>query len=469
MLMGSTFNIDVTSDKLLIILGDTLVHDNITNHLGTDFIGWHQVNDYKRWCLLKGDEWVDCFVDKPNEDPGTRKAVIGVYYFTNIRLLCKSLEYIIQEKDIRIKNEYQLSSAMDEYMKVQKFKAVEFTQWFDCGDLETYTKTRKNISRCFNIVSVTDENTIVKKSETQGGKIAKEAMWYLNIPNRLRVYTPQLIDYNLSKGSEQYELEYVNFSPLHELFVYEMPHLSDWKKIIDNIFNMVSKFKTYSNKAMFNVNTHAEDIFVNKLVERFEEIKKTPELAKFICSDSFTVNGNAFPGIKKIMPQVVEYMKMISSKSLYNWQIIHGDLFFGNMLYDINSDTLKIVDPRGNFGVDGIYGDVRYDLAKLAHSIVGKYDFVVNGLYTIYSQSDSHIEFQIYESKQKHDELVDLFKAKLEQEGFNETEIMMITGTLFLSLIPLHSENPTNQKIFYAIALEILNDTIKRLPNKELE
>jgi hypothetical protein len=248
-----------------------------------------------------------------------------------------------------------------------------------------------------------------------------------------------------------------------------MPHLSDWKKIIDNIFNMVSKFKTYSNKAMFNVNTHAEDIFVNKLVERFEEIKKTPDLAKFICSDSFTVNGNVFPGIKKIMPQVVEYMKMISSKSLYNWQIIHGDLFFGNMLYDINSDTLKIVDPRGNFGVDGIYGDVRYDLAKLAHSIVGKYDFVVNGLYTIYSQSDSHIEFQIYESKQKHDELVDLFKAKLEQEGFNETEIMMITGTLFLSLIPLHSENPTNQKIFYAIALEILNDTIKRLPNKELE
>jgi hypothetical protein len=223
---------------------------------------------------------------------------------------------------------------MDEYMKVQKFKAVEFTQWFDCGDLETYTKTRKNISRCFNIVSVTDENTIVKKSETQGGKIAKEAMWYLNIPNRLRVYTPQLIDYNLSKGSEQYELEYVNFSPLHELFVYEMPHLSDWKKIIDNIFYMVSKFKTYSNKAMFNVNAHAEDIFVNKLVERFEEIKKTPDLAKFICSDSFTVNGNVFPGIKKIMPQVVELgscsddlrQKTLISPDVRSLHQIHGYL-----------------------------------------------------------------------------------------------------------------------------------------------
>ena len=465
MVTQSVFDIDVVSDKLLIILGDTLINDNISINLDDDFIGWHHVDDYKRWCLIKGESTVECFVDKPNEDPLTRKAVIGIYNFTDIRLLCASLETIIQEKDIKIKNEYQLSSAMEEYMIKRTFKAIEFTQWFDCGDLETYTKTRKNISRCFNSISVTDENTIVKKSELYGTKIANEAMWYLNIPNRLRVYTPQLIDYDLTQSKEQYELEYVNFSPLHELFVYEMPHISDWQKIMNNVFTMIGKFKSYSNKAMFDVEKHAREIFITKLEDRIAQVNSLADtnMIDFTQSEHFTVNGKCLKGVKLLMPDILEKMNNISKKSLYNWQIIHGDLFFGNMLYDINSDTLKVVDPRGNFGIDGIYGDVRYDLAKLAHSIVGKYDFIVNGLYTVYLQSDTNIEFQIYESKSKHDELVNLFFEKLSKYGYDKNEIMLIAGTLFLSLIPLHSENVTNQKIFYAIALEILNSTLDNM------
>jgi dTDP-glucose pyrophosphorylase len=121
----NTFNIDVYADKLLIILGDTLLNDNISNHLTHDFVGWHQVDDYKRWCLIKGDAYVDSFVDKPNEDPGTRKAVIGIYFFTDLHKLTKSLTTVIAEKNIKIKNEYQLSSVMEEYMQFRRFKAVE--------------------------------------------------------------------------------------------------------------------------------------------------------------------------------------------------------------------------------------------------------------------------------------------------------------------------------------------------------
>lgn len=458
----NTFNIDVYADKLLIILGDTLLNDNISNHLTHDFVGWHQVDDYKRWCLIKGDAYVDSFVDKPNEDPGTRKAVIGIYFFTDLHKLTKSLTTVIAEKNIKIKNEYQLSSVMEEYMQFRRFKAVEFKEWFDCGDLETYTKTRKNISRCFNQITVTDENTIIKKSDTQGLKIAKEALWYLNIPNKLRVHVPQLIDYNLEKGKEFYELEYVNFSPIHELFIYEMPHISDWEKILGNVFSMIGKFKQYSNKALYNVEAHATDTFITKTELRVRQLEESHTY--FSLADSFTVNGKKLHGARVLLPKIMKFVKeQIVPSSKYNWQIIHGDLFFGNMLYDINSNTLKIVDPRGNFGVDGIYGDIRYDIAKLAHSIVGKYDFIVNGLYTVYSHSNSHIDYDIYESKQKHDELVNLFFNKITEAGYDKMEVMTITGLLFLTLIPLHSENPVNQKIFYAIALGILNDSFQTL------
>lgn len=459
---AGAFKID--TDSLLVILGDTLINDNISNSIsGGDFIGWHTVEDYKRWCLIKTytdvqcDTYVKSFVDKPNEDPETRKAVIGIYYFTDIACLKDSIDKIINE-NITIKNEFQLSSAMEKYMLAGKlFKPVEFTQWFDCGDLETYTKTRKNISRCFNVITVTDENTIIKTSETQSAKIAKEAMWYLNIPNKLRVFTPQLIDYNLTKGKESYELEYVNFSPIHEFFIYEMPQKSDWEKILNNIFGMIGKFKQYSNKALYNVSAHSTEMFIEKTCERYQDMIKQPHLADMMEHDFFIINGEPHFGINKLLSIALEFIdKNVIESAKYNWQIIHGDLFFGNMLYDINSNTLKIVDPRGNFGVDGIYGDIRYDIAKLAHSIVGKYDFIVNGMYTVYSQSDTHIEYELYESKQKHDELVEMFYEMLDKHGFNKREIQVITGLLFFTLIPLHSENPTNQKIFYAIALQLL-------------
>ncbi|MNV70645.1 hypothetical protein D3C71_1636240 [compost metagenome] len=127
------------------------------------------------------------------------------------------------------------------------------------------------------------------------------------------------------------------------------------------------------------------------------------------------------------------------------------------MLYDVNSDTLKIIDPRGNFGVDGIYGDIRYDIAKLNHSIVGKYDFIVNGLYAITHENNNNFEYIIYDSDEKHEALELMFKNHY-TEKFDWEEIMIITGLLFLSMIPLHKENFENQKMFYLRGIQLLNE-----------
>ena len=39
---------------------------------------------------------------------------------------------------------------------------------------------------------------------------------------------------------------------------------------------------------------------------------------------------------------------------------------------------MKFIDPRGSFCEPGIFGDLRYDIAKLYHSVYGKYE---NGVY----------------------------------------------------------------------------------------
>ena len=49
----------------------------------------------------------------------------------------------------------------------------------------------------------------------------------------------------------------------------------------------------------------------------------------------------------------------------------------------ISNQTIKIIDPRGHDhnGKNTIYGDLRYDLSKLTHSLIGPYDFIIAGRY----------------------------------------------------------------------------------------
>lgn len=45
--------------------------------------------------------------------------------------------------------------------------------------------------------------------------------------------------------------------------------------------------------------------------------------------------------------------------------------------------------------------------------------------------------------------------------SYNPQEIKFIEGLLFLSMIPLHKDNFSRQKVFYLKAIELLNDTVK--------
>lgn len=447
--------------KLLIILGDTIIKDKLESLIALDFswIGYKNVEDYKRWCLMKTDESniIKEFIDKPDVDPGTRKAVIGIYFFGDIAELEKDIDYII-EKDIKIKNEYQLSSAMKIYMEKDSLMfAEEFTEWFDCGEVETFNNTRKNIARHFNSIEVTDDSTIIKRSENEK-KIAQEINWYLNIPNKLRVYIPQLIDYSIIKDKTFYELEYINFTPMQELFLYNLPDMPEWDKFFSNIFNMVERFNLYSTKARYNTTEHLRDILVEKTNKRISELLRQNDFwPEIFTSDSIRINGKLYKNYKLLENKLSDYVeKNILENSAQFWQIIHGDLFFGNMLYDVNSNTLKVIDPRGNFGLDGVYGDIRYDLAKLNHSIMGKYDFIVNGLYAITLENENEFEYMMYDNP-RHIEIENMFKEHLEKAGYNYEHVLFLTGMLFLSMIPLHSENLNNQKMFYFKAIEIFN------------
>lgn len=451
---------EIENKKLLIILGDTLITDKFDKIFNNSFVGYKNVEDYKRWCLLETDEKnnITKFFDKPNLNPNTKKAIIGIYYFNNIKLLNTNINTIIKN-NIKIKNEYQLSSAMDLYIKEENIKAIEFNKWYDCGQLDTFNQTKKNIARCFNQITLTDDNTIIKQSDNEK-KLHQEINWFLNLPNKLKVYIPQLIDYSILKNNTFYELEYINFSPMQELFLYNLPLMEQWNNFFNVLFNMIDKFKLFSNKCNFNTKQHLKNILITKTVNRVNELQENPYFKELSSTSGIKINGIYYKNLNTIWNSVLDYLnKNIIDNSSNYWQIIHGDLFFGNMLYDIGSRTLKIIDPRGNFHIDGNYGDIRYDIAKMNHSIVGKYDFIVNDLFAIIKDDINKNEFEyiLYDSN-KHKEITKIWKQELKNRGYNYNDILIITALLFLSMIPLHSENVQHQKMFYFISIQLFNE-----------
>ena len=103
-----------------------------------------------------------------------------------------------------------------------------------------------------------------------------------------------------------------------------------------------------------------------------------------------------------------------------------------------------------------MYGDLRYELAKLLHSVDGKYEAIINNLYCI---DDTRIVFFMSEKKAecfKAAEQVIFTTAK--KFGITPRELKAIEATLFLSMIPLHSENVSHQLAFKLTAKRIMEE-----------
>ena len=118
--------------------------------------------------------------------------------------------------------------------------------------------------------------------------------------------------------------------------------------------------------------------------------------------------------------------------------LIHGDLCFSNIFYDSKNKNFKLIDPRGKWG-QGISGDLKYDVAKIRHSVVGGFDTITNGLYSAtYTEMDG-IFVDVYKPKNYECVCEKLdFRIK---ERWNLNEIKIIEGLLFVSMLPLHKDN----------------------------
>jgi glucose-1-phosphate thymidylyltransferase len=133
-------------EPMLIILGDTIFDVNLHDIMNSEHstIGVKYVEDPRRFGVvqLTGEGFISNFVEKP-ETFVSNSAIVGIYYIKNPSLLKSCLNEII-EKDIRTRNEYQLTDALHMMMtRGEQFKTYPVEGWYDCGKAETLLSTNQ--------------------------------------------------------------------------------------------------------------------------------------------------------------------------------------------------------------------------------------------------------------------------------------------------------------------------------------
>jgi dTDP-glucose pyrophosphorylase len=435
-------------------LGDTLVRDEVD--AAQDMLFVHEVIDSSRWCIavLGKDDYIESFIEKQLHAPLPHLAVCGFYKFHDTKLLKDSLDKAISNGG------KQLSDMLSIYLQKRKLLAIRCNRWFDFGNIDNLIAAKQKLlqSRYFNQLTIDPIlNTITKVSEFDE-KLRNELNWYEELPDRLKVLSPRIISKKQYDGKLHLVQEYYGYPNLAELFLYADLNTDNWSSIFRKLFDLHNEFRKYTSE--YNKDKY-EAIYIGKTISRLETLQQENEYwNKVFAEPQVIINGVGYKNFYQLEDEIRQYVENLLEEG--ESTIIHGDFCFSNILFDINSQIAKLIDPRGSFGDVGIYGDPRYDMAKLRHSACGLYDFIISDLYDV-EYNGNTINYKLYVSDNTY-EVGALFDEML-MSRYSLDCIKFFEALLFLSMLPLHKDKPNRQVIMYATGIKYLNELFTKSTN----
>jgi dTDP-glucose pyrophosphorylase len=443
---------NTVNDTIQVILGDTLIYDSFEHMQDSLFVA--EVKSSENWCVVKTNNEGSLIelIDKKELPGEIHTALCGYYQFSNAKTLLNCVQNCMKQ------GSKELSAVLMQYHAKHPLSLKKVDTWFDFGHLESFVQSKKSLLRPRHFNQLTIDpliNTITKVSE-KSDKLADELNWYLELPEKLKTLTPRIITQEQQNNKVTITQEFYGYPSLSELFVYGDLSTSVWESIIDYLFQIHGLFKQYEIPAS---RVNLIDMYEIKTQERINQMLEQDNFWKEIWNKEYiTINGIVHLNIQPCLQKLNSDIQQLTKISTFN--IIHGDYCLSNILYDLNNQIVRMIDPRGRFGEKGIYGDARYDIAKLRHSLVGLYDYIVGDLFQI-NTTENGFEYELFEDD-KNKQLALYTDKCIKVNGYNLHEIKLIEGLLFLSMIPYHADYRERQHMMYVKSIQILNELIEK-------
>ena len=446
--------------SLCIQFADTLVYPPCADVSG-DYIAYDEVDHPIRWTTFETDDTnrIETISDKFDELPQTySKTFVGQFWFSEPEQFLEGLSGIVDQPNNKqtISNFYL---ALLLYLSEREYQICSPSRWIDVGHLDTYHRAKVDFLniRDFNRLEIDQQKGVMLKQSTNNDILNTEINWYEQIPPEVQPYTPEIYEYSL--GSDpSVKMEYIGYPPLSDIHLYGNHGIHIWKKIFQNLFDLVDTFREHTtdtyNRDVITASTRA--MYIEKTVDRLALLQEQSGFDHYFQSDEVSINGESFVSVTGILDRLTADIESTSLLNPESATIIHGDLCFPNILYDIRTGSIKLIDPRGEFGELTIHGDYRYELAKLMHSINGNYEFIINDRFSVTTDRNM-VEYQIYQSE-KQQERRQLFNSMLNSRyPDQEADLLALESLLWLSMVPLHSDNKKRQHVRLAQGIKKYN------------
>lgn len=306
-------------------------------------------------------------------------------------------------------------------------------------------------SRYFNSLKG-NEYTLVKSSGNKK-KIEAEYKFYHLLPEDMKFWFVMPFNYQEDNNSASYTMERMYMTDLAIKWVHGSMDEKEFEDLMDKYF-FFFKCRHVKKCSESECKKKKDSLYVDKVRERVDDLKKMPEFAKI----NALLQVSKDISVDSLLDKYLDLKRAIEGQAHYNDELVigHGDPCFANTLYNKSTRTLKFIDPKGAIVEDDLWTNAYYDVAKLSHSVCGRYDFFNNALFDIKIDTDFNYNLEIPFDNSKY---IEIFKRKVEENGFDYLSVRIYEASLFLSMLPLHIDNP--HKVFGFILN--LNNILKEI------
>ncbi|MFM1648434.1 hypothetical protein ACJ5N2_11105 [Aeromonas salmonicida] len=421
------------STSLHILFGDTLLSDIPKSK--TDLISISKTKNNYTWASIEDD-----FAIRDLSNSSGHSVICGYFHFSRPNQLIRNITL----------ERWDFIRGVRQYCKEESVEFSETDKWFDFGHINSYFQSKANFTtqRSFNELEITSR--FVKKTSSKQTKIKAEANWFKSIPEDIKIYTPHYLGEGADcNGSFYYKLEYLYNLALNELYVFADTPNVVWHEILNHCFDFIELCHKNHTSPSILEQLDTDDLFREKTHERLSTYMDDK---KINVDDQWNFNGHNV-SIQRILADCAPYLPRTDTPT-----VMHGDLCFSNIIYDFRTNCIKVIDPRGidSKGNITINGDTKYDISKLAHSIIGLYDYIIAGYHTTsINWPERKIMFSM-PNTDKHSQLQEFFIMSVEDRfGVQPLSLYAMQIHLFLSMLPLHDDDEARQNALFSNAFRL--------------
>ncbi len=440
--------------SVVVHMADTLISPHDFSH-ADDVLYVHPRTDLYRWTSIRkdADGSVRVVTDRDHRSSGVGQMVcVGVFMLTDGPVFGEHLSASVASPFAGVDPFF---SAIEAYSHQRHIELKNPQYWYDCGHIDSYYESRLSHHnlRHFNSLTYDAESGLVTKRSQNTEAFRHQVRWFKQVPDDLNSFLPRI--YDSSDGPTPHiTMELLSIPTLGDLFVNSRLEVGAWNDVARKIHWIQSKLSKYTFASPV-ARQIATEVYVGKTRKRIHKFcEQRPEVRKMWVA----VSGKRF-GLEDVLATLQDYAIRTKLVALEELAPIHGDLCFSNIMYDPRGRHIKLIDPRGEFGVPGIYGDPRYDKAKLMHSYAGGYDFIVSDHFEITVSVEGQLGCRIQHDDYHH-KVRQIFDSELFADDKDRHQCEAIQALLFLSMLPLHCDKPERQLALLHIGLHQYADNL---------